>query len=401
MQAFFIVVAHAAVGAGMRTERTRDKRQRISLQDDLKRILCPALFHRMQVSRDILADRAVRTAGCGEAVKQREFFAVFPVRKRLQGFPVTRVRFRISRQFFRLLYIHAAERPGSAVLEKTGDLGHSLIAARLQDRGRHRDRPDARVKDPANVEIIGAAGIRNPKLATELLGNAPAHFNREREQGAARHIHFLARQFLRPDIHREGVGELDAKFQTFLFSQSDQALEHRNGICPLQILQEMVIIESNVAKAQIIERLPGKFITEERRIAFYIRMQMLLRDQIGRNALDLSRRTSVQSGFGNGFRDLYREAFNPSGIGLLKLPLLRRLYGYRFALSVNVRTGSILHVFYIAVNLWRLNPFQIIADRHVEDKSFRVAKPELPGQDPAQEPGFYIFLIGLADFKFG
>ena len=163
----------------------------------------------------------------------------------------------------------------------------------------------------------------------------------------------------------------------------------------------MVIIESNVTKAQIIERLPGKFITEERRVAFYIRMKVLLRDQIGRNAFDLIRRTSVQSGFGNGFRDLYREAFNPSGIGFLKLSFLRRLYGHRFTFLVNVCAGSILHVFYIAVNLWRLDPFQIIADRHVEDKSFRIAKSEFPGQDPAQEPGFYIFLIGLADFKLG
>ena len=85
------------------------------------------------------------------------------------------------------------------------------------------------------------------------------------------HISMVRGNRLRPDIyisllgssprrgvHREGVGQLQAKLQAVAVGQGLQALEHGNGVGPLQILVEVVLIEDDVVIAHGVQDAAGR-----------------------------------------------------------------------------------------------------------------------------------------------
>ena len=222
--------------------------------------------------------------------------------------------------------------------------------------------------------------------------------NRQREQGTPGHVHLFAGQLLRLHIYREGIGQLNAELQTFLFRQADEPFQHRDCILPLQILLKVVIIESNIVVAQAVKALSCIFISQQRRVALDIGIQMFLGDQVGCDAFDLVRRTSVQRRFCHGSGD-------PGGdspdISFIHFPEPAYVCKRPVDAFLKLRSLSgIDHLIQERIDLFGTDAFQVITDRHIENKSVRITESEFLCQKFTRYPGFYIFRISLRNIQF-
>ena len=154
-----------------------------------------------------------------------------------------------------------------------------------------------------------------------------------------------------------------------------------------------MFVEGNVVKARSVEALPGIVVAQERGIALDIGVEALLFDQIGRDPLDLVRRTSVERGFrdrgGNAWADAPHEALIdlPEAAEVPEQPLP--------ALPEDRRLLRVLHALDVGVDLRGLDPLEIIADGHIEDEALRISEPELPREHLAGEPGLHVLLESL------
>ena len=134
-------------------------------------------------------------------------------------------------------------------------------------------------------------------------------------------------------------------------------------------------------------------IAEDRRIALDERVHMLLRQQIGRNALDLIGRATVQRRERDTVRDLRRD-------GSDKLRFLReQLRQDLAALGKHRQLRSVLHGFDVMIDLRTADALEIIADGHVEHKAVRVTvMPDLR-HDLQSEPRLDILIERLTDLQ--
>ena len=294
MDALLIVIPHAAVTACMRTDRSGNERKCIFLKDDLKRILTSTLLHRTQIRRNILMNRTSALTGRVEAVHERKALFLLPGWKRFHTLAVPLPGQSCVSQFTDLFDIHSLPFIIRDILQELPDLIQSLISARLKQGGCHRDRPDTRRDQIPDAEVVSAARIGDPKLSVKLLRDSLDELNRQRIEAASGHIHLLARELAGLHIHREGIRQLDSDRKSKAFGKADQTLKHRNGILPLKVRRKMMIVKGNVIKSQVIECLSREVISQQRRIALYISIQVLFLKQVGSNRLDLLRGTSVQ-----------------------------------------------------------------------------------------------------------
>ena len=145
--------------------------------------------------------------------------------------------------------VGAAEGAVGERLNLFNHLVESVVSAGLENRGGNRDGPDTGGEQLVAVEEFRAARKRDAHFAVKLPGNAVAHFDRQREQASAGHVHFRTGQLVSRRVDREGVGELQTKFQTLRICQRLQALEHGNGVDPLQVFIEVVLVEDDVIVA--------------------------------------------------------------------------------------------------------------------------------------------------------
>ena len=79
-----------------------------------------------------------------------------------------------------------------------------------------------------------------------------AHLNGQGEEGSAGHIHFVVGQLTPGGVHGEGVGELQSEFQAALVGQGLQALKHRHGVRPLEVLPEVVVVKHDIVIAHAV-----------------------------------------------------------------------------------------------------------------------------------------------------
>ena len=118
----------------------------------------------------------------------------------------------------------------------------------------------------------------------------------------------------------------------------------------------MMIVENDIVIAHGVEDGAGIVIAEDRRIALDERVHMLLRQQIGRNALDLIGRATVQRRERDTVRDLRRD-------GSDKLRFLReQLRQDLAALGKHRQLRSVLHGFDVMIDLRTADALEIIAD---------------------------------------
>ena len=70
-------------------------------------------------------------------------------------------------------------------------------------------------------------------------------------------------------------------------------MEHRDGICILQVMLEALPAQPHMGEADGIENVSDLVIAQECGIEFYKRVEMLLCQHVGTDGLDLLRRTAV------------------------------------------------------------------------------------------------------------
>ena len=389
----------ASTAAGMRADGAGNERQGVALDDDVECVLVAALVNSRQIGGNILLDGAARAARRGKAVGKRALAGDLAVGQRAQRLLVERIGERVGLDRSHGLERDARERLAIQVGKLAGHLAKALVATGLEHVGRQGNGPNAGIVQGADVVDRGTARVADAQLAIELLGNAAGGLDGQREQRTARHVHLGGGQLVSRHVDGERVGQLDAKLQATLGAQGNQALEHRHGIGPLQVLAEVRVIEDDVVKAQLVQTLAGKLIAQQRGVALDVGVEALLGDQIGRDALDLRRRAAVQGGLGDGVGDACRDGLDKRGVDMLKLVQV----GERpcAALVPDVRAAGVLHALDVGVDLGALDALQVIAHGHVKDKAIRAAQAVLASDEVAGEPCLHVLGKGLRNLELG
>ena len=383
----------------MRADGAGNERQGVALDDDVERVLVAALVNSRQIGGNILLNGAARAARRGKAVGKRALAGDLAVGQRAQRLLVERVGERLGLNRGHGLERNALKRLAVQIGKLAGHLAKALVATGLEHVGRQGNGPNAGIVQGADVVDRGASGVADTQLTIELLGNAAGGLNGQREQRTAGHVHLGRGQLVPRHVDGERVGQLDAKLQAALGAQGNQALEHRHGIGPLQVLAEVRIVEDDVVKAQLVEALTCKLIAQQRGVALDVGVEALLGDQIGRDALDLGRRAAVQGGLGDGVGDARRDGLDKRGVDMLKLVQV----GERpcAALVPNLGAAGVFHALDVGVDLGALDAFQVITHGHVEDKAVRAAQTVLAGNQVAGEPCLHVLGKGLRNLELG
>ena len=392
---FVIEVARALVLAAVRADRAGQERQRVLFRDQLQRRAVQSAADKLHVLRNVLMDGAAALAGCGEAVDEGHLVLTLAGRQGLDGLEVMEVAVAGGGHIADRGGIRAIERVIRQLFRLFDHLGQTVVSAGLQDGGRDGDGPDACGKQLVAVEEFRAAREGNAHFAVKLTADAAAHLNGQREEAAAGHVHFGAGQLVPGGVDGEGVGELEAEFQAPGVCQRLQALEHRHGVGPLQILVEVVLVEDDVVIAHGVEDGAGGLVAEDGRVALDEGVQALFGQEIGRDALDLLRRTAME----RGNRDAAADARGDGGDEVL---FLREQLGQNGEAFLELRgVRRVHHVVDVAVDLLALDALEIIADRHVEHEAVRGAEAVDLGPDFERAPGLDILILRLRDFELG
>ena len=383
----------------MRADGAGNERQGVALDDDVERVLVAALVNSRQIGGNILLDGAARAARRGKAVGKRALAGDLAVGQRTQRLLVERVGERIGLDRGHGVERDARERLAIQIGELAGHLAKALVATGLEHVGRQGNGPNAGIVQGADVVDRGTTGVADAQLAIELLGNAAGGLDGQREQRTAGHVHLGRGQLVPRHVDGEGIGQLDAKLQAALGAQGNQALEHRHGIGPLQVLAEVRVIEDDVIKAQLVEALTCKLIAQQRGVALDVGVEALLGDQIGRDALDLGRRAAVQGRLGDGVGDARRDGLDKRGVNMLKLVQV----GERpcAALVPDVGAASVLHALNVRIDLGTLDALEVIAHGHVKDKSVRAAQAVLASDEVAGKPCLHVLGKSLRNLELG
>ena len=388
---FFIEIPGALVLAAMCADGAGDERQRVLFRDELQGRTIQALAAQLDVFGDVLLDGAAALTGSRETVDQGNLLVGLALRHRLDGLGVMPVGVAGGAQIRDGSSVGAGKCLEGHAFDLFAHLDEAVVSAGLQDGGRHGDGPNACCEDLVAVESVSAAGEGDPHLALKLTGNAVAHLDGQREQGTAGHVHFVVGQLAAGGVDREGVGELQAKFQTLAVCQCLQTLEHRDSVGPLQVFVEVMIVEDDVVIAHGVQNGAGGLVTQDGGVALNKGVQALFLDQVRSDALDLLGRTAVQGGDGDGTGDvradrsdvilLFREHLGQDGKTFLKL----------------LGIGGVLHVVDVAVDLRALDAFVIVANGHVKDEAVRIAEAEFLADELQSAPSLDVFVLRLGD----
>ena len=280
LDGLFIEVAGAAVLAAVCADGAGDERQSVLLGDELQRRAVKALAAKLNVLRDILMDGATALARSREAVDQRDAFRALAGGNGLDGLEMVDIGVRRGAHIRDGCGIRTGKRAVGKRLDLFDHLRKAVVAAGLENGGGDGDGPDPGCEQLIAVEEFGAAREGNAHFALELTGNAIAHLNGQREQAAAGHVHLVSGQLAARGIDREGVRQLEAEFQPLRGRQRLKPFEHRNGVSPLEILVEMMLVKDDVAVAHRVENAAGGLVAENGRIALDEGVQALFRQKV-------------------------------------------------------------------------------------------------------------------------
>ncbi len=381
----------------MRAEVSGDVGQGVALEHHAKGAGEVALVNLVQVGGDVLLDGAARATRRREAAGERQRRGHLVRLGGLDGLAVERALRHGLVKRGHGLHAHLARALGAR--EDARDLAEALVAAGLEHGGGHGDGPDARAVEIGDVGGVGAAGVADAQLAVELGGNLVGEVDGKREQRAAAHVHLLARQLLARDVHREGVGELHAKAEAALGGEGDETVKHRHGVCPLQVLDEVLVVEGDVVKAERVQALASVVVAQKRGVALDVGVEALLADEVGGDALDLCRRAAMEGGLGDRGGDVRAHGVHELLVHLGKAAEV----GERPVAAglPHLGVARVLHVLDVGVHLGALDALEVVAHAHVEDEAVRRAQAKLAGEQLAGPPGLDVLVLCLRDLELG
>ena len=338
-------LALAAVGA----DGAGDEGQGVLLGDELQSRGVQALSAKLHILGNVLSDGAAALTRGDKAVHPGHTVLILASGQRLDGLEVVEVGVAADAERLNGGGVGAMESGKGHILDLFAHLAQTVVAAGFENGGGHGDGPDTGCEQLVAVKVFRAAGKGNAHFALELLGNAVAHLNGQGEQGAAGHIHLVAGQLAAGGVDGEGVGQLQAEFHTGLVRQSLQTLKHGNGIGPLEVLVEMMLVKDDVVIAHGVQNGAGGLVAENGGVALDEGVDLLLGDQVGGDALDLIGRAAVEGGEGDGTGDVGADAVDK--VGLLREELLE----HRLALDKLRRIRGVLHGLNVGVDLFALD----------------------------------------------
>ena len=349
------------------TDGAGQEGQRILLGDELQGRGVQALAAQLHILGNVLLNGTAALTGGGEAVHPGHLLVALAAGQGLDGLDVVNIGVAGGGQLADGLGVRAGEGTVCHGLHLLHHLVQAVVSAGLEDGGGHGDGPDPGGKQLVAVEILRAAGEGDAHPALKLAGNAVAHLDGQGEQAAAGHVHLVVGQLATGGVHREGVGQLQAKLQAAAVGQGLQALKHGHGVGPLQILVEMVLIEDDVVIAHGVQGAAGGLVAQDGGVALDEGVQVLFGDQVAGDALDLVRGTAVEGGHSDA-------AGHPGGDGVDEGGLLgEQLLQDLLALAENGGAAGVHHTVDIGVDLLALDALQVIAHGHVEHKAVGIA----------------------------
>ena len=395
MDGFFIEVTGALALAAVRADGAGDEGQGVLLGDELERGTVETLAAQLEVLGNVLLDGAAALAGRDEAVEPGHLLGGLAAGQGLDGLEVMVIRAGGGGEVGDGGGVGAGEGTVLHRLDLLDHLEQAVVAARLENGGGDGDGPDARGKELIAVEVFRAAGEGNTHLAAERAGDAIAHLDGQREEAAAGHIHLVVRQLAARGVHREGVGELETELQPLLVRELLQTLEHRHRVLPLEILVEVMLVEHDVVVAHRVEDRAGGLVAEDGGVALDEGVQVLLREQIACDALDLLRRAAVERGDGDGaghargdMRDeiaLGGEQLSEDLLAFLELRGPARVH----------------HVVDVAVDLAALDALEVVADGHIEHEPVGIAEAVDLADDLERAPRLDVLVLRLRHGQLG
>ena len=395
VDALLIEIAGALALAAVRADGAGDERQGVLLGDELERGAVKTLAAQLEVLGNVLLDGAAALAGRDEAVEPGHLLGGLAAGQGLDGLEVMVIRAGGGGEVGDGGGVGAGE---GAVLHRLDLLDHleqAVVAARLENGGGDGDGPDARGKELIAVEVFRAAGEGDTHLAAERAGDAAAHLDGQREEAAAGHIHLVVRQLAARGVHGEGVGELETELQTLLVRELLQTLEHGHRVLPLEILVEVMLVEHDVVVAHGVENAAGGLVAEDGGVALDEGVQVLLREQIACDALDLLRRAAVERGDGDGARNARGDVRDEIALGGEQL-------GEDLLAFLELRgPARVHHVVDVAVDLAALDALEVVADGHIEHEPVGIAETVDLADDLERAPGLDVLVLRLRHGQLG
>ena len=304
-------------------------------------------------------------------------------------------------------------RPGVGAVQFAGALQQPQIAAGLQQVGAHRDRPDAGLEDVLDVEQARPARVRHRQLAVEFAREDRRDVDRQREQGAARHVELVARQHALGIDRAQRVGQLDAETEPLLPAELEQATQHRLGLCERQVVGEGLLPDRQVAEAAGIEDLAHPVVAQQRGVELDEGVERLLLQHVPADRLDLVRRAAVHGRQRDTARDLRGDAAGQTlqlrlaapeaqvpDEGVVVDPSLQRAD----VLREPGMPSRIDHAVDVLLHRRLLDAVEVVAHAHVEAERLGFAvlpRVEDLFQQVQCKPGLQVFIEGLGQRVFG
>ncbi len=195
-----------------------------------------------------------------------------------------------------------------------------------------------------------------------------------------------------PVVHLERVRELQTEGEIVSGCHSSEVVEHRYGVDVLQVVAKRLVGDWNIVKTEVVVDDSAYPVgTKQGRIAFHRGVELPLVEQVLGDPFDLVRRAAVHRRKCDGVGDFGRDVEIPN----LGIPLCDDFdVGREVGRSVTHGVEEPLHV--------RLqNPFEVVADAHVEDHPGSIAREsKLVVQSVDEYPGPQVLIERFVYLEF-
>ena len=290
----FIVHSGAVELALVVADVAGDVGKSVLLVDNRKGLGVAAFSHKSHVVGDVLVNRTGLHAGRDIAVEKRKRVVRLGRVLSAEGALGVICLCGILRESLDCLDIDVLFVPGAAFFhELLSHAGHSCISAWLEHVGGHGDGPDACVEDVLDREYGASAAVGDGKLSCKFRAQAACHRRGNRQKRAARHVLLFSGKDGAVVYVAECVCKFDSETQVLLLCKLDKPVQHRNGIGILKVVLEALAPQSHVREACLVQDSSYLVVSQKRGIELDEGVELLLREHVRADGLDLLRRTAV------------------------------------------------------------------------------------------------------------
>jgi len=207
------------------------------------------------------------------------------------------------------------------------------------------------------------------------------------------------------------IGQLHSKAAPFLLGEIDKACKHGDGIAVLQVMLEVFPGKGDVGIAKVVKNLADLVVAEQRRVELDEGIHLLLGEHVGADGFDFLRGTAVHGAQCRGGADVGTD-FGAQALHLLFQAFPGRSIEQAF-IEQCFHLGEILieplilagvdHTVDVLLHLRCLDAFQVVTDRHIENKRrlFELALVHGGFQHVEDDPCLGIFIPSLGEGELG